>query len=297
MIDIGKVKYPEMERILLLQPNPHILLGKEIFWQEKRDGSNLGVYLDENGDLQLRSRNMPKASEDFYKAFMETAEWGGVLELLQDAATWKDEYVIFGELLLKGKSPTRTEYHEKNEFVLFDIWSSKQGGFMSYIQAYQHGYHFELPFVELYGTCNVTSLESLLAFKDRMLERCQETKREGVVGKVWDFTPFNTGEGAGLKRGIIYFKEKLDTPHIEKVPRATDEGTIILPPLPESEIMGAVEKVLADIGMEKFRQIREAMPLVARYVNEECKKHNCTAPRNLHHYYQRRLADLLEASP
>jgi hypothetical protein len=70
------------------------------------------------------------------------------------------------------------------------------------------------------------------------------------------------------------------------------EGKIILPDLPDSEIYGAIEKVRADIGDEKFRDVRTAMPMIAKYVSDECKKHNSAAPRNLHAYYQDRLKNI-----
>lgn len=291
MIDISKIKYPHLERIYNLKPNPEILLGQEIFWTEKRDGSNIGCYLNEEG-LQLRSRNLDKASEDFYKAFNASDQANGVLELLQDASNWGNEYVIFGELLTIGKSPTRIETHEKNEFIVFDIWDSKHQQFMSYNAMYQQCYHFGLPVVELYGTCNVPTVEALYQFKDQMLAKALELKREGVVGKAWGETPFNRGDGAGCSRFITYFKEKNDLPALEKVPRLEVEGKIILPALPDSEIYGAIEKVRTDIGDEKFKEIRSAMPLIAKYIGEECKKHNSTAPKNIHKYYQQRLKDI-----
>jgi hypothetical protein len=33
--------YPEMNKITMLYPNPQVLLGEEIYWTEKRDGSQL----------------------------------------------------------------------------------------------------------------------------------------------------------------------------------------------------------------------------------------------------------------
>ena len=291
MIDIEKIEYPHLERIYNLKPNPHVLLGQEIYWTEKRDGSNIGAYLNEEG-LQLRSRNKDKASEDFYKAFNSSEQAQGVLELLQDAQNWGNEYVIFGELLTKGKSPTKIELHETNEFVVFDIWDSKNERFMNYNGVHQHCHHFGIPIVELYGICNVNTIDALYAFKDRMLEKAKECIREGTVGKAWGETPFNHGDGAGCSRFITYFKEKNDLPALEKVSRMEVEGKIILPDLPDSEIYGAIEKVRADIGDDQFRQIRVAMPLIARYVGEECKKHNSVGPRNLHAYYQDRLKEI-----
>jgi hypothetical protein len=291
MIDITKIKYPHLERIYNLKPNPEILLGQEIFWTEKRDGSNIGACLTEDG-VQLRSRNQDKASEDFYKAFNASEQAMGILELLQDAGNWGNEYVIFGEMLTTGKSPTRIETHDKNEFVVFDIWDSKNERFMNYNGVHQHCHHFGLPIVELYGTCNVNTIEALYAFKDQMLEKAKECAREGTVGKVWGETKWNHGDGAGCSRLITYFKEKNDLPAIEKVPRSEQPGYVILPDLPDSEIYGAIEKVRTDIGDDKFRNVRDAMPLIARYVGEECKKHNSTSPKNLYQYYQQRLEDI-----
>ena len=104
--------------------------------------------------------------------------------------------------------------------------------------------------------------------------------------------PGDRGDGAGCSRFVTYFKEKNDLPALEKIPRSDQEGKVELPALPDSEIYGAIEKVRADIGDEKFREIRTAMPMIAKYVGEECKKHNSTAPRNLHAYYTDRLKDM-----
>lgn len=299
MVDISKIKYPHLERIYNLKPNPHILLGQEIYWTEKRDGSNIGAYLgagDEKDPVQLRTRNMDKASDDFYKAFNASEQADPVLELLQDATNWGKEYVIFGEMLTPGKSPTRIEIHDKNEFVVFDIWDQSMyggtGSFMNYNGVYQQCAHFGLPIVELYGICNVSTIDALYSFKDQMLLKAKEGVREGVVGKAWGETPFNRGDGAGCSRLVTYFKEKNDLPALEKIPRSEQDGMVKLPVLPDSEICGAIEKVRADIGDGKFREIRTAMPMIAKYVGEECKKHNSIAPRNLHAYYQDRLKDI-----
>ena len=39
------VSYPHFGRIEQVTPNPSILLGNDIFWTEKLDGSNAGIYL------------------------------------------------------------------------------------------------------------------------------------------------------------------------------------------------------------------------------------------------------------
>jgi len=279
MLDIKKIRYPELTNLINLRPNPEIILGKEIFWQEKRDGSNLGVFLDDNNEVHLRSRNMDEASADFYTLFNSTKEAENVKELLISQKTeWGDDSVIFGELLAKGKSPTRKEHHEDNSFVVFDIWSSKMDGFLSYVLVHQHCYHFKLPVVELYGTCSYLRLKSLLKFRDKMLITAEAKGREGVVGKTY----------AGNVRDI-FFKEKLDTPKLEKFPRVIEEGKVELPTLPDSEILGALNKVQVDIGFEKFKDVSVAMPLFAKYVSDECRKHNCVNRNKLFDYYKAEL--------
>ena len=282
-MNIEKIKYPELNPIIRMKPNPEILLGEEIFWQEKRDGSNIGIYLDEEGNIQLRSRNLPKASNDFYEAFERTGVKESVKELIEyNKETYGEEFVVFGELLMKGKSPTKTEFHEKDEFIVFDIYSTKTNNFIPYILTYQHCYQNNLPIVELYGTSKHITLESLLEFRDEMLDIAKERGREGVVGKAYR-----------KNEKYLYFKEKLDFPKIEKKPRKIEEGKIILPPLPESEILGALDKVLVDIEFERFKNVKEAMPLFARYVSDECKKHNCECRDKLYPYYKRKLEEMI----
>lgn len=281
-MDIKKIRYPELNQIIRIYPNPEILLGHEIFWQEKRDGSNLGVWFDEEGNIQLRSRNQDKASDDFYNIFKLTDEYEKVLEFLIDMRTkWNSECVVFGELLTIGRSPARTELHDKHEFVVFDIWSSKTDNFIPYMLVHQYCHQFGLPIVELYGTSKHATLKSLLKFRDMMLKIAKKKKKEGVVGKIFE---------KNIK--FQYFKEKLDTPHLEKKPRHIENGVPKLPPLPKSEIRGALDKVLVDIGKAKFKDIKVTMPLFAQYVKEECKKHNCECKETLFKYYQEKLEGL-----
>ena len=291
MIDISNIKYPKLERISNLKPNPEILLGQEIYWTVKRDGSNIGVYLDNEDNIQLRSRNLPIASDMFYSGFNQTSHVDAIRDMILNERDYGDEIVVFGEMLMKGRSPTRIEMHEDFDYVVFDIWSTKQNRFLHYNKVYQTCYHFDIPVVDLYGTCNVSTIESLYKFKDEMIAKAKDNSMEGVVGKVWAKLPWNCGEGAGTKRGIVYFKEKHDLPSLEKIPRMEEKDKIQLPILPDSEIYGAIEKVRTDIGSD-FTDIKIAMPLVAKYINEECRKHNCKAPRNIFQYYQQRIRDI-----
>lgn len=279
-LDIKNIKYPSLNSIMTTHPDPLILLGHTIFWEEKRDGSNIGIYLNEEDKLCLRSRNLDVASGDIHRIFLETDEAEKAKELLismQDM--WNDGCVIFGELLTKGKSPSRTELHEKHGFVVFDIWSSKVGGLIPYISVQQHCHDFDIPIVELYGYSQHITLESLLEFRDEMLEIAKKNGREGIVGKTFE----------GGKK-YLYFKEKLEIPRHKKKPNCIEDGKPMLPLLSESEILGALDKALVDLGTTDFKDVKKAMPLFAKYVRVECKKHNCTGPEgNLFSYYKAKI--------
>ena len=280
--EIKKIRYPSLNQIIRLYPNPEILLGHEIFWEGKEDGSNIGVWLDDDGMIQLRSRNQDKADDNFYEIFKQTEEYEKILEFLIDMRTqWHDECVVFGELLTKGRSPTRIKLYDKHKFIVFDIWSRKCDGLIPYMLVHQYCYHFEIPIVELYGTSKHITLKSLLRFRDKMLKVAKKKGTEGVVGKTFE-------KNVKFK----YVKEKLDLPKIEKKPRHIEEGVIQLPSLPESEILGALDKVLVDIGHDRFKDVRESMPLFAKYVKIEYKKHNCSCNEKLFKYYKQKLEDL-----
>ena len=276
-------KYPELNRIGLLYPSPQILLGDEIYWTEKRDGSQLRIALVD-GEILISTRNQDEASPQFQEYFKQTEQYAAIKELLKDTNGFCDNptanfdigAVVFGELLCKGKSPARFETHERCEFILFDIYSQKDERFLPYTAVYQHAYHYNLPIVESWALSRHTDLASLYAFRDEMLILAKERGREGVVLKSY--------------HSQIFAKEKLDTPVIPRV--KIDEGQPANPRLPDSEVMGAIAKAHADIG-EEIKDKKIAMPLIAQYVTEEQKKHLCSKPeQNLFSYYQQYLEGL-----
>ena len=50
--------------------------------------------------------------------------------------------------------------------MVFDIWSTKQTDFLHCQQSVSDCYHFDIPVVDLYGTCNV-SIESFTSSRTR----------------------------------------------------------------------------------------------------------------------------------
>lgn len=274
-------RYPEIPNIQHLKPGPQILLGKQLNWQEKRDGSCIRTMLDDKGELLISSRNQDFASAGFRAAFGRTDEALKVGVLLKEnwgilpmpfACDFNFKPIVFGELLTKGKSPTRIELHEKDEYVVFDIWDSKASRFLTYTQVHQICHHYDLLVVKLIGQSQHSTLEELYAFKDKMLEACKILGREGTVVKTFD------GDTE------VYAKAKNDTPQIEKIPREYDRDAPQLPPLLDGDILGAINRVHVDAG-DKMWDKAYIMPIIAKTVNEEAKKHLAQPPGTLYKYY------------
>ena len=290
-IVLSKVTYPSIDRILTLTPNPHILLGRRITWEVKRDGSCVYACLDDEGAVKLKTNGTNEAKSHIYDAFNACSESDAVKELLLDARRWSDEYIVFFELMERGVSPTQAEIHDYTHLEVFDLWSTKGNGFVPYTKMYQDCYHVDLPVVEVWGVSLSTDIQHLWDVKNAMLDRAQGEGKEGVVGKTWggnDIAAF------GYPYSGIYFKEKLDTPRYEEIPTFIQkDGTIILPPLPESEIRNEVHKVYRDLELKEFRRPEIALPRIAQAIIDECRKQNCRRPHNVASYYYQKLEDII----
>lgn len=287
-------RYLELCKISRLRNNGRVLLGKYIYFTEKRDGSCLAVSLfpasklrrflnwmrkkDDmlNWKVRISSRKREFAKKDIWSDLVKCDDASPVWDYLFDHPT----HIVFGELLRMGISPTRMEDHKKVEFIVFDIvdLADDEKQFKSFQQVHQECYHYRMKCVQLFGEGRFTSMESLLDYRDEMLKICKETQREGVVLKT-----FQDGRP-------LYAKEKLDTATPRGHPKI-EKGKPTLPPLPFSEAMGAVDKVYADLG-EDFGNKTIAMPVVAQYIKEEMKKHLCSAPEfNFYNLYCQYCAD------
>jgi len=276
--------YPRFSYIENLRPSKEILLGREIYWTEKRDGSCLGIGLTEGGEWLIRSRNQEQAANDLKAAFLASPESEAVREFIEHGREFGEEYAVFGELLQPGKSPARFEMHERHEFVAFDAMCIPSGEFITYPALYQRCYQADLPIVPLYSKSIHYSMENLLEYRDSMLEIADSKGREGVVAKTWDSA---TNMQAICQPGnFIYVKEKLDA---LRVPIVTDADLVgmkpILPPLPESEIYTAIVAVRDELG-EQFADPRIAMPRIADALKNESQKHCRANVKNMFKYYQ-----------
>jgi hypothetical protein len=291
MIDINAIKYPHIDHFYNVKPNIEAFLGRQLFIQTKLDGSNAGFYLNDAGEVVVRSRNNIVADSDMQKNARESGCLSQIKELLESAPDWKTEYVLFGELYGKGKSPTRITTYNEPFFVAFDLWSKKSNGFIPYTAAYQQCHHFSIPFIELAAHGQFSNVNLLQDTLEELLVKAQERHLEGYVIKTWDIKK-KEQEAWNIFDKPLMFKHKLDTPRLEKIMSVKDFEKVTLPVLTDSDVYGAINRVKSDNGMEVFKDIRKAMPLVAKYIADECKQHNCRAPNNLHQYYQTVLKDM-----
>lgn len=289
-VDIKEIRYPHINHMYNVEPNIEVFLGRELFIQEKLDGSNAGFYLNDKGEVQVRSRNNIVADGDMQKWAKQSGCLPNITELLKSASDWGSEYVLFGELYGTGKSPTRITTYDKPFFVAFDLWSKKQGGFVPYVAAYQQCYHFDIPFVETVSHGSFSTVAHLQSHLDGLLDVAKEKHLEGYVIKSWDYKQKEL-DTWNIHALPMMFKHKLDTPRLEKILSVKDAEIVLLPVLSDSDIYGAIDRARRDGGIKDFKSIKEAMPVIAQYVSAECKQHNCRAPKNLHQYYLEVLND------
>lgn len=269
-------RYQHIPILITMKPTPRILLGKRLFWTEKRDGSNVAIWIKRNPHnkkeyIQISSRNMVEAASDIQALVRRTEEYPKILKLLEEYP----EFVIYVEACRKGRSITGIELYEKDFLIIFDIYNRSTKKFLPYINTHQHGFHHDVPVVGLWAETRHTSMKDLLKWKNYALKHCRAVGLEGMVIK-WYGVPKNADYFQEFKKGLVQAKVKLDIPEPKR--RKIGRGEVILPPIPDNEIFGAIDKAWQELGDEKFKDVSKAMPLIARHVSEECKQHLYSKP-------------------
>jgi len=300
-------QYPHIPLLLNVKPNLRILLGQKLFWTEKKDGSCMAIWLEEIpwkkvinvkqftgekgvnnwliGDkvfaLHISSKHKIDAKSDLDALVRRTEEFPKVLELLHE----NPQFIIYFEACRKGRGVTGTELYERDCLFVFDIYDMSAEKFLPYVNVHQHCFHHKISVVKLWAETRHTSVKDLLKWKKNALKHCKEVKIEGVVIKAYKIPKSISDYFQNYKRGLLQAKVKLDTPRPKK--RKIAKGQPIYPPIPDSEILGAIDKAWQELGNEKFRDVSITMPLIAKYVKEECAKHLYSSPTNkLYSYYQ-----------
>ncbi len=254
------------------------LLGKRLFWTIKEDGENVTVWLRikphcrKSTETIISSHNQEIAAPDITGKVMATPEFPKVMEVLKDNPTYR----VVVEECRKGMSVTRVKIYPRAILYVVDIFDTKTMNFLTYTQVFQICKHYDLPVVELFGETRHKTIRDLNAYCKHILEHCEAVKEEGMVVKT-----FNEDNE------YIQGKVKVDIP--EPKERKIREGPPQLPQIPVNEIMGAISHVEADFGLTG--EPKHDMPLVARAVSEECKKHLYSSRGNLFTFYQEYMAN------
>lgn len=270
-------KYGSIVRLRRLFPGPEIVLGCDINWKIKYDGSCTCASTKDD-ELRFSSRNRQRAGSDMMASFNRTKE----AKKLKILVLENPEMYCFGELLQRGTSPTKIETHKTDRWVGFNIRDMTLGKkfapyyFLPTDVAYDIYKQYGIPVAKIWATSFHTDLDSLFDFNEKMLKLAKKRRREGVIGETSCAT--------------IRWKTKVDRV-ISRRPK-NKQVKERRPILPESEAFGAIDKVWAGIGMEQFRDKKIAMPLISQAIQEEMKKHECGHPRrNFYTYYLSYLAD------
>lgn len=262
-------KYYELEPIRRLRNEGRELIGKTITLTEKRDGENVSIWLNPKCETKVSSHNIAEASEDILNRFKATAEYSKAIDLLNsELKGYHKEYVLYGELIAE-RGPTRIEpKHKKLQWVLFDAWDVNEKRYLSYTQLYQLAYHYKIPVVKVVGFFIPTCYEDLAVKTSELMKWCRRHRREGIVGKDYE--------------SQVFFKEKIDLPKLPKLPK---QPTIQLPPMPTEKIIRALQHAYDEVGAAEWKNVKVAMPVVAKHIEIEAKEHNYATPRNYYWYY------------
>ena len=275
------VKYPSIEH---LHSVAKLLLRKNLVWTLKEDGSNISIWMDKDRHPKISSRNLETASADLVALVKQTSEYDKVVIFVSGYPNLH----LFVEACRKGRSITGAKEYAKPTLFLFDIFNTKTNKFIPFKTLQILGHKHGIPTVEVYKETKHSSLKDILKFRNHALEHCKVINMEGMVVKTNPnrvVHPKYNPDHLPPVKAYVQAKTKIDIPlvTVKKIAR----GEPVYPHIPENEVMGAIDKVWVDIGTDKFKDKRVAMPLVARAVSTECKKHSYSLPpKKLFHYYQ-----------
>jgi len=269
------------DHIPILETNPKLrrmLLGKRLSWTIKEDGQNVIIwtrkkkYCKKKTEVVISSHNQEIAAADIQGYVRRCPQYETILQVLKDYPLYR----MVCEECAKGPSITGIKTYTEDILYVVDIYNVAEHKYLPYTQVYQLCYHYHLPIVQLYATTRHRTIKNLVKFANHVLEYCNTPKDygkdEGMVAKTF-----------GDDDEYIMAKVKLDIPRpiVERI----REGPVLLQQIPDGEIMGAISHVEADSGLDGTPV--HDMPLIAKAVAEECKRHLYSSKANLFGYYKK----------
>lgn len=279
------VKYPHIGH--LISSRPRAFLAKNLLWTYKRDGHCMSMWekrTKKQKEIILSSHGLAIAQPDLKNLVESIPESINIVNLVISNPMLHP----FFELCRKGRSITGAELYDRARVFVFDIFSTKDNKFLPYNSVKELCDKWKIPIVKLFSKTKHSSVKDLLKYSHYIIEQCKFLNLEGMVIKTNPHRvihPRYNPDYLPPVKAYLQAKVKIHIPlvNVKKIAR----GETIHPQIPESEVMGAIDKVWQELGTEKFKEVRLAMPLVARYVGIECKKHFFSMPPNkLFLYYQ-----------
>lgn len=256
--------------------NNGLLLGKPIFWTVKEDGSNTAIwYSDEAKKYRVSSRNQKVAMFEPNVLALEDVQ--KVIKFLDWVhEQYGSEYIVYGEYMPEGWSPTHLKHYEKPSYKVFDIWDMKRENFLDYYTMYNLMRPFDIPMVDLIAVTTSNSIEHLQKTQTDLLN-LMDLKNQSFVCKIRRFFKRITGR---LEEGLVakcidgnehyFFKAKYFR---EKVKVVKDPSTkVYLPQMEKGEVLKCIYKVRDSLSEEDFKDAKIAMPKIAEEVGLEMKQ-------------------------
>ncbi len=261
-------KYSSLEPVRRLRNEGRELLGNRVIFTVKRDGENVSRWVGEDGVHRISSRNQETASSDIQSRMKFVPEYKKTIALLDNE--YNEGLILYGELL-KTQSPTGAEPRRKNiHWILFDVWDMKDERYIGYNKLYQLAYQYKIPVVPIMDEIIPMSMTELFACIDKAKTWCRRHRREGVVLK--DYSNQN------------FAKEKIDISKRKRLDRK-NQNQSHYPPMPEEKIIRALQHAYDEIGAENWKNVKIAMPCVAKHISTEAKEHNYNVPKSMYNYY------------
>lgn len=268
-------KYPKLDYYTNLRDiDKAQFLNKNVYWTEKEDGSNVGLFLDvETKRLRVRSRNQNVAMfEPSVLAVPDT-------EIVQEYLLDNPFLIFYGEYLRTGRSPTGMHTYDKDRLVFFDIYDMRTSRFLPVEDSYDIFSGLGLENCNIEKVTQYATYDDLLADVIAMMDVAKEKYLEGYVYKINDPDIF-------LKCKPHYEVEKSET-------LGNNTSQIYHPPMPDTDVYAILRLLRDEIGEETFHQVKCAMPLFAERVAQSCKEDMFSRPRmNLFVYYTNYLSGL-----
>jgi len=276
------IKYPSLltvkEFAELARKVPE-LLDLEAYVEPKYDGSNITVF---DGSFATRNLNpLPPQFEQGLRIALGD-RLGALIELSK-------RYQVFLELGGRRNAPAgyADPWEGEWDYRVLDLYA---GRFLAPDRVAEICEGYGLKFVGY----TVARVADVLENWWKML-RERYAAFEGFVLKIFP-PPEIARRVPHLRHNMIAakFKHEYLGQRIATSKRRGKEGRESgergLPPLPESEIMAAINRAHLVLG-DDIRDPRKAMPLIFRLAKEEAEKHGCAVPdaRTLYRCYRRYL--------